>query len=143
MDENNVIIDGNPAIHVDSRGMGWASTYFDGSNNTLFERLNAIDPDHPPYSVAYPDLAGIPKNQPALPKGNRIIKNISSGGNWKELLNKETEPLVFFKDNRINIDRKYLLSKDNRIDIQYDSIEIPQGFQRIPFEMIGLNKVGK
>ncbi len=141
--ENNVIIDGNPAIHVDSRGMGWASTYFDGSNNTLFERLNAIDPDHPPYSVAYPDLAGIPKNQPALPKGNRIIKNISSGGNWKELLNKETEPLVFFKDNRINIDRKYLLSKDNRIDIQYDSIEIPQGFQRIPFEMIGLNKVGK
>jgi len=136
--ENNVFIDGNPAIHVDTRGMGWAKYYFDGSNNTLFDRLKVIDPGNPPYSEAYPNLAGIPDDDPALPKGNRIIKNLSSGNNWKELLNKETEPLVFFKDNNINIDRKYLLSKDGSIKIQYDSIKLPEDFQKIPFDKIGI-----
>ena len=135
--ENNVFIDGAPAIHVDSRGMGWAKYYFDGSDNTLFERLEAIRPNEPPYNEHYPSLAGIPKDHPALPLGNRIINNLSSGENWMELVNKETEPLVFFEDNRIDINKKYLLNKDNKIEIQYDQIELPTGFQPIPFEKIG------
>ena len=135
--ENNIFIDGNPAIHVDSRGMGWAKYYFDGSDNTLFERLEAIKPNDPPYNKRYPNLAGIPKDRPALPIGNRIIKNISSGGKWVELLNKETKPLVYFKDNKTSIDKKYLLNSNNEIEVQYDSIKLPTGFQPIPFEKIG------
>ena len=126
--ENNVFIDGAPAVHVDSRGMGWAKYYFDGSDNTLFERLEAIKPNEPPYSERYPMLAEIPKDRPALPLGNRIIKNISSGGNWMELVNKETKPLVYFKDNNTNIDKKYLLNENNEIEIQYDSITLPKGY---------------
>jgi hypothetical protein len=138
--ENNIIIDGSPAIHVDSRGKGWAKYYFDGSNNTLFERLAAVQPDKPPYSKHYPGLTSIPKEDPDLPVGNRIIKNISSGGKWVELLNKETKPLVFFEDNVIDINKKYLLDKNGQISIQYKAFELPKGFQPIPFDKIGLKK---
>jgi hypothetical protein len=136
--ENNIIINGSPAIHVDSRGKGWAKYYFDDSNNTLFERLAAVQPDKPPYSKHYPGLANIPKENPDLPIGNRIIKNISSGGKWVELLNEETKPLVFFNDNKIDIDKKYLLDKNGHINIQYQAFELPKDFRPIPFEKIGL-----
>ncbi len=138
--ENNIIIDGSPAIHVDARGMGWAKYYFDGSDSTLFKRLNVIQPDKPPYNKRYPQLSQILNDDPALPKGNRIIRNISSGGKWVELHNDETEPLVYFQDNSIDVDKRFLLNKDDMIQIQYDSIIIPPGFQLIPFEKIGLKK---
>jgi len=138
--ENNIIIDGSPAIHVDARGMGWAKYYFDGSDNTLFERLECIQPGKPPYSEHYPQLSTILDDDPALPKGNKIIGNISSGGKWVELHNAETEPLVVFRDNAINVDRKYLLNKNDEIDVQYDAIQLPHGFLPIPFEKIGRQK---
>jgi hypothetical protein len=138
--ENNIIIDGSPAIHVDARGMGWAKYYFDGSNNTLFERLDAIHPDKPPYKDRYPKLSQIREDDPALPKGNKIIRNISSAGKWVELHNTETEPLVYFQDNSVDVDIRFLVNKEDKIDIQYDSIKLPPGFRPIPIEEIGLNK---
>ncbi len=138
--ENNIIIDGTPAIHVDARGMGWAKYYFDGSDTTLFKRLNAIQPDKPPYSKRYPKLMNVLNDDPALPKGNRIIRNISSGGKWLELHNDETEPLVYFQDNSIDVDKHFLMDKDDKIQIHYDSNIIPPGFQPIPFDKIGLKK---
>ena len=138
--ENNIIIDGAPAIHVDARGKGWAKYYFDGSNNTLFERLEAIKPKEIPYSEHYFCLADIPNENPSLPIGNKIINNIGSGGKWVELINKETKPLVYFKNNITNLDRKFLFNKENKIDIQYDSKEFPIGFEPIPYEKIGLKK---
>ena len=138
--ENNIIIDGSPAIHVDARGMGWAKYYFDGTNNTLFDRLEAVHPNKPPYSERYPELLTILNDEPALPKGNKIIRNISSGGKWVELLNKETEPLVYFHDNSIDIDKSLLVNKDGKIEIQYGSKVFPKGFKHIPFDKIGLNK---
>ena len=138
--ENNIIIDGSPAIHVDARGMGWAKYYFNGSDNTLFKRLESIQPDKSPYSQRYPQLTKILKDDPALPKGNRIIRNISSGGKWVELHNAETEPLVYFQDNKIDVDKNFLLNIDDKIQIQYDTNIIPPGFQPIPFGKIGLIK---
>ncbi len=138
--ENNIIIDGSPAIHVDARGMGWAKYYFDGTNNTLFDRLEAVHPNKPPYSERYPELLTILDDEPALPKGNKIIRNISAGGKWVELLNKETEPLVYFHDNSIDIDKSLLVNKDGKIEIQYGSKVFPKGFKHIPFDKIGLNK---
>ena len=136
--ENNIIIDGSPAIHVDARGMGWAKYYFDGSDSTLFKRLEAVHPHEPPYRQRYPQLARILNDQPALPKGNRIIRNISSGGKWVEFFNAETEPLVYFQDNVVDVDRNLLINKNDRIQIQYNAMIMPPGFQRIPFEKIGL-----
>ena len=138
--ENNIIIDGSPAMHVDARGLGWAKYYFDGTNNTLFERFEVVEPNKPPYSERYPQLTTLLDDDPVLPKGNRIIRNISSGGKWAELLNDKTEDLVYFEDNSIDVDRSILLDKDDMIQIKYDSKEIPSGFQQIPFGKIGLNK---
>ena len=136
--ENNVIIDGSPAIHVDARGMGWAKYYFDGSDSTLFKRLAAVHPEDPPYSQKYPSLQNILHDEPALPKGNKIIRNICSGGKWIELHNAETEPLVYFLDNRVDVDKKFLLNDDDMIDIRYDLINLPPGFRPIPLAEIGL-----
>jgi len=141
--ENNIIIDGSPAMHVDARGLGWAKYYFDGTNNTLFERLEVVEPNKPPYRDRYPQLTTLLDDEPVLPKGNRIIRNISSGGKWAELLNDKTEDLVYFEDNSIDVDRSILLDKDDMIQIKYDSKEIPSGFQQIPFGKIGLNKENK
>jgi len=138
--ENNIIIDGSPAIHVDARGLGWAKYYFDGTDNTLLERLEVVKPNKLPYSERYPQLTKILDDEPVLPKGNRIIRNISSGGKWVEFLNDKTESLVYFEDNSIDVDRSILLDKNDMIRIKYDSKAIPSGFQHIPFEKIGVKR---
>ena len=137
--ENNVFIDGAPALHVDARGMGWAKYYFDGTNNTLFTRLAAVQPDRPPYSERYPQLVNLLQDDPALPKGNRIIRNVSSGGKWIEFFDeKYSRPWVYFEDNAVDVHRRLLMDSQGRIRIRYDSPEMPSGFQRIPVEEIGL-----
>jgi hypothetical protein len=138
--ENNIIIDGSPAVHVDARGMGWAKYYFDGSDSTLFKRLACVSPDKSPYSEHYPQLSQILKDAPALPKGNKIIRNISSGSKWVEFYNDETEPLVYFQDNRTDVEKHFLLNTDDMIQIQYDSKMVPPGFIPIPFEKIGMKR---
>lgn len=142
--ENNIFIDGAPAIHVDARGKGWAKYYFDGTDSTLFTRLKAVHPDRPPYSERYPQLVHLLEDNPALPKGNRIIRNISSGGTWIEFFDAVfSKPLVYFKDNAIDVDKSFLLSDDGRFRIRYESPAMPPGFQPIPLEKIGLNKKEK
>jgi hypothetical protein len=141
--ENNIIINGSPAIHVDARGMGWAKYYFDGSDSTLFKRLDAVHPDNPPYSQRYPSLKSILQDEPALPKGNKIIRNICSGGEWIEFYNAETEPLVYLLDNRLDVDKKLLINDDGRVKIEYDLINLPPGFRPIPQAAIGLKGCGE
>ncbi|NOZ57661.1 MAG: right-handed parallel beta-helix repeat-containing protein, partial [Calditrichaeota bacterium] len=136
--ENNVFIDGTPALHVDARGKGWARYYFDGTDSTLFIRLAAVHPDRPPYSERYPQLAHLLEDDPVLPKGNRIVRNVSSGGKWVEFFNAEySQPWVLFEDNAIDVDRNVLMDENGRIRIRYDSPALPRGFQRIPVEKIG------
>jgi len=139
--ENNVFIDGAPALHVDARGLGWAKYYFDGTNNTLFTRLAAVHPHRPPYSERYPQLVHLLDDDPALPKGNRIIRNISAGGKWIEFYDAEfSEPLVYFENNAIDVDKSLIMGDDDSIRIQYDSPLLPTGFQPIPVQEIGLRK---
>jgi len=48
--QNNMSVDCVPAVHIDSRGLGWAKNYFDGQTTTLMDRLQAMNYLHPPYS---------------------------------------------------------------------------------------------
>jgi hypothetical protein len=84
--ENNVYIDCHPSIILDARGLGWASNYFDGTIPTLWETMNEMNYDKPPYSIKYPELINLLNDTPAIPKNNKIIHNISYGGRWIELL---------------------------------------------------------
>ncbi len=136
--ENNIIIEGMPAMHVDARGTGWATYYFNGTDNTLFERYAAVHADRPPYSVKYPQLLHIMDNHPELPVGNCFICNVSCGGRWRDLLNGLTDSLVCFKDN-VHLERCDLLKSFPPV-IRYDTAVFPPGFQKIPFEEIGTAK---
>jgi hypothetical protein len=94
--ENNLYIKCQPTIVLDARGLGWASYYFDGTYNYLFDTLKAYNVTNPPYSVKYPVLVNILNDEPAVPKNNRIMHNISMGGRFIELLD------YFAYDQKVN-----------------------------------------
>lgn len=82
---NNVFIECEPAVHLDARGLGWASNYFNGDYPWLFERFRERGGNRPPYSERYPKLRTLLEDQPAVPKGNVIAHNLSWGGRWCDL----------------------------------------------------------
>ncbi|MDD8026393.1 MAG: right-handed parallel beta-helix repeat-containing protein [Acidobacteriota bacterium] len=99
--ENNVVIEGSPAIHVDARGLGWAKYYFDGTTPTLFKTYREMRAGEPPYSDRYPALKTLLDDEPALPKYNKILRNISWGGRWLDVYDANVFDLgmVEFRDN--------------------------------------------
>lgn len=82
---NNLFIECEPSVHLDGRGLGWASNYFDGRYPWMFERFREMNADQPPYTTRYPALATILADEPAVPKGNRIVRNVSLGGRWLDV----------------------------------------------------------
>jgi hypothetical protein len=83
--ENNIYVEGSPSIHIDARGLGWAGYYFDGSRPELFTKMDEMQYSRPPYSERYPELLDIYDGEPAVPKNNRIRRNISYGGRWMDI----------------------------------------------------------
>jgi len=95
----NAFVECQPAIHLDGRGIGWASFWFNGKEPTLLQRLAAVHHDRPPYSRRYPELVRLLDDQPAFPKGNRITNNLSVDSRWLDLLNGLTEDDLVLTDN--------------------------------------------
>ncbi len=101
--ENNIFVECKPSVHVDARGLGWASYYFDGLHPELFEHLKEMKYHEPPYSTRYPELLTLDKGNPALPMNNRVVRNVSYGGRWLDIYdaNSFDFSLVTMKDNVI------------------------------------------
>ena len=58
----------------------------------------------PPYVTKYPVLKNIKEDQPAVPKNNKFLNNISYGGRWIELLDYyayDFKKEITFKNNLI------------------------------------------
>jgi hypothetical protein len=72
--ENNIFVDCVPAIHVDARAVGWARKSVDG---VMKDRLLAVPYNKPPYSTRWPQLTNIMDDEPGLPKGNIVLRNIN------------------------------------------------------------------
>ncbi len=131
--ENNLFIDCRPAIHVDARGTGWASFWFDGRDPFLMNGLKEVPYDQPLYATRYPHLANILKDEPAKAKYNRLAKNVIVGTakaiDWLDGLNEKTVETVgntVVKDAAAaSLNRKTF------------AVEVP-GFPAIPFSRIGL-----
>jgi hypothetical protein len=136
--ENNIFVQCNPAIHVDARGRGWASFWFDGRDPTLMDRLKAVNHTQPPYSTRYPELANILNDDPAMPKGNKIIRNICVGGKWIEFLDGLNETIVLVKDNLVDGDPGFVDLQGGNFRLKKDSPALKLGFKQIPLEKIGL-----
>jgi len=83
--ENNLYVECAPSVHVDARGLSWAGYYFNGGYPVLFQLMDSVHYDRPPYSTRYPELVGLYADSPAVPKNNRIVRNVSWGGRWIDL----------------------------------------------------------
>jgi hypothetical protein len=83
--ENNVFVECAPSVHVDARGLGWASYFFSGTLTLLFDQLKEMKYQEPPYSTRYPELLTLDQGNPAFPMGNRVIRNVSYGGRWLDI----------------------------------------------------------
>jgi hypothetical protein len=93
--ENNIFVECKPALHIDSRAMGWAS---DSVNTTMKDRLLAMPYKDPLWTERYPELINILDDEPAAPKGNVVARNVCYGGRWDEVDNR-ARPYVTFIDN--------------------------------------------
>lgn len=135
--ENNIFVECEPAVHVDARGLGWASFWFDGRDSTLMDRLKAVPYQSPAWSERYPELVNILNDEPAVPKGNKIVRNISIGVRWIDLYDNLNDKIVTIRDNITEGDAGVEVTPQG-IRLRRDSPALKLGFQPIPIEKIGL-----
>lgn len=142
--ENNILVDGEPAIHVDARGIGWAKYYFEpNGTRTLFERLEAVHYNKPPYSTAYPDLARILDDDPQLPKRNVVTKNLIVNGRPFDLLDGlKPEQIPILPDNWVGGDPGFVSLENRNYNFSSRRLLGDIKFKPIPFDRIGLYRDG-
>jgi len=99
---NNKIIDCDMGVKFDARGLGWASFWFDGRDNTLFDRLKAMPFQTEPWRSRYPQLLTVSNDEPAKAKGNSAIGNEIWGGDWIRYYNKLTPSDIEQRDNSVH-----------------------------------------
>lgn len=80
--ENNLFVDCPKALHIDNRAQNWADYHVD---TTMTERLNAMPFLDAPWRDRYPELLTILEDEPAAPKGNRIVRNVFVGEDWDDV----------------------------------------------------------
>lgn len=138
--ENNIFVDCNPAIHVDGRAQNWMKANFFAPNGPIMAPLKAVPYDRPPYSTRYPNLASILIDEPALPKYNRILRNICVGEKWIDWHAGADDTLVEVRDNLIAGDPRFINPAIGDFHLLADSPALKLGFQPIPVGKIGLIK---
>lgn len=138
--ENNIFVDCKHAVHIDERGKGWASYYFDGRTTTLFDRLEAVNATGPVYTKKYPELAHILEDDPVSAKGNVVARNIRFGGGWLELYNDLSEKTSYltFENNWIEGDPGFVDAARHDWRLRDDAPVLDVGFRPIPLEKIGI-----
>jgi hypothetical protein len=131
--ENNIFVDCKPAVHVDARALGWASAGVE----LLKKRLKEMPYQEEPWKSRYPQLLRYLDDEPAVPKGNVIARNISWGGRWDEI-EKKALPHVKFEDNLLDADPRFVDAAAGNFQLRDDSPAWKLGFKRIPIDKIGL-----
>jgi len=130
---NNVFIDCPQAISLDARAIGWAAF----SMPDVIAGLESMPYREEPWASRYPELVNILDDEPALPKGNVIARNIVRGGSgiWVE---HGAKPGLRMEDNFEQGDPCFN-DEDNadwRLRVESPALRI--GFEPLPLERIGL-----
>ena len=87
-------------MFINGQGRSWAWRSFDGKTG-LEKELDTVGHLHPPYSYHYPELLTLYDDEPAMPKYNKIICNISCGGRFFDLYDGVDLAAVTVKNNLI------------------------------------------
>ncbi len=137
----NLFVDCIRSVHVDSRGNrgGVHSTWPPQWVKEAQDRgtINGIRYNQPPYSTRYPELATLLENSPPSPHNSLIAGNIQFGGTWDEI-ERAALPFVTLRDNLLDFDPHLVDKANGNFQLKDDSPAFAKGFQRIPFEKIGL-----
>ncbi|MGF1521840.1 MAG: right-handed parallel beta-helix repeat-containing protein [Leptolyngbyaceae cyanobacterium] len=138
---NNIFMNARLGIVTDARGVNWASERAQpGGRWRMYEKLEAVNHDQPPYATRYPELATLLEGNPMLPEGNRYERNIFSNvvRPFRERYLPETLQLTKID----NITDATLSVHD--LERALNSIEgtyaAPIGFESIPIKQIGLQE---
>lgn len=93
--ENNIFVKCDPSVYFNS----WRDMmlFEKGGAWRIWERMQEIGYDKPPYSTRYPELLRLYKDgDPRIPTGNVVRCNVSTGGQFLGL-----QPLVDFEDVKV------------------------------------------
>ncbi len=154
MIENNVMINCQPAFHLDPRGLNWRIWEIGkGTKRDLYEELKSVDYTKPPYNK-YPGLATmLDRGDPKAPSNNLVARNVVVGGRWKEFVDQwghmelqsvfaDTEQereFVTYKNNLVTGEDPGFMDAANwSFQFKDDAPVWKLGFKRIPIEKIGL-----
>jgi len=99
--ENNIFVECYPSVHVDARGLGWANFFISGKIPTMYNRMDDMNYSQPPYSEKYPELLTLYDDDPGMPKGNKIIRNVSYRGKWMDIYGGIDFKTLIVKDNLV------------------------------------------
>jgi len=150
--KNNLFVDCHPSLHIDARALGWAHEHTDEwiKEGRRTGSLGGISFKEPPYSQRYPSLINILEDEPAAPKGNKVLHNVSYGGKWDEI-ERAARPYQTIIDNLV--DTKPCFAWPDRIgagkeprstdfSLSVDSPAWSVGFQELPLAQMGLYQHG-
>jgi len=138
--DNNIFVDCPHALHMDSRGMGWAAPAVKG---VLTERLRQMPVESSTWRLRYPKLSTILESKPEEPSGNRFTHNIV----WRSTLDEiddESRALTEFTNNLVDRDPLFAPSAAEQFVLDEASPALALGFRPISLGVIGLgSKVQK
>lgn len=142
--ENNVFVECDPAVMIDGRGLDPKPVWHNMVYKTMKERLDAMNPHQPPYSVHYPELVELDryyqKDNGVPPEGNQVVRNVSYGGTWIQVHWFADPDIIEVRDNLVDEDPHFVGPDNLDFQLRDDSPMYKLGFKRIPMEKIGLYK---
>ena len=162
--ENNIFVDCAQAFHMDARYSpgNWAAQYGDPRLQEARKTgvLNGVRFAEPPYSEHFPKLVEMLADDPSFPKGNILRRNIFWRGdsenlrrlNWEHPTASKTwrqeewwyhiqssvYDLLTIENNLVDVNPRFINEKEGDFRLNNDSPAWKIGFEKIPFEKIGL-----
>ncbi|MCF7854643.1 MAG: right-handed parallel beta-helix repeat-containing protein [Candidatus Pacebacteria bacterium] len=132
LSENNVFIDCPCSISLDARALGWAAF----SMPDVIAGLKSMPYREEPWASRYPELVNILENEPGVPKGNVIARNIFRGGKGNNI-EPEAKPGLRMGNNLNDEDPCFRDASRMDFRLRKDSRAWKLGFEPIPVEQIG------
>ncbi len=134
--ENNVFIDCLAAVQIDSRGTTWAADYLRGEDSE-FQRFTKEIPADSYFAQRYPRALEALTDNPELPKGNRIERNLYNDVIGIDLQDQLDNSIVQVKDNLPNAKSLLVNVSGGKYDPRPNSPAQRIGFEAIDFDNIG------
>lgn len=130
---NNVFVDCPRAISLDARATGWAAF----SMPAVIAGLESMPYCEEPWASRYPELVRILDDEPAVPKGNVIARNIfCRGGGYR--IEEAAQPGLQMEGNLEGEDPCFVDEARQDFRLRDDSPAMARGFEPVPLARIGL-----